>query len=549
MKDVLDVLIIGSGAGGGPLALALAEAGLEILVLEKGREHQRSDYTADEIATFWRGMFVPSLADEPHILVHSGLAAPRPTQMGWIANCVGGGTAHMGGYFSRFHPDDFRMRSRFGSYGALADWPYSYQELEPYYSRAEWEIGVSGEAGSNPFEGSRSKPYPMPALDSHPLAGELDRVCRHRGLSPYPTPRSINSRSYQERPACSYCNFCAGYGCSTGARGSTQEALLSRARRSGRCELRALAMVREVTVGRDGRATGCIYIDESGAEHEVRSRVVCVCCSAVESARLLLLSKSPRFPDGLANRAGLVGRYLQFHATSRAQGRFLHGRHPEKPFSHPNPFIGRSLMDYYFLPPGVSDLPKGGLFVFSYSLGGPILKALTLAQRGPRTAWGHELKRRLQENRISRGLGFEVHHDFIPNEGTFVELDPEVRDKWGLPVARMHLDVDDHQKTAGRWLVDRGLEIIDEMGADELVAEAAGETASYLVHGTCRAGRDPATSALNEYCQAHEVSNLFVVDGSFMPTSGGAPPTLTILANSFRTADHIIERARAGDFS
>lgn len=127
---MIDVLVIGSGAGGGPLALALAQAGLQVLVLEKGPEYQRGDYKADEVASFWRGMFVPSVTEEPHILVHPGLAAPRPTQMGWITNCVGGGTAHMGGYFSRFHPDDFRMESRFGSFEALADWPYSYEDLE-----------------------------------------------------------------------------------------------------------------------------------------------------------------------------------------------------------------------------------------------------------------------------------------------------------------------------------------------------------------------------------------------------------------------------------
>jgi choline dehydrogenase-like flavoprotein len=146
-----------------------------------------------------------------------------------------------------------------------------------------------------------------------------------------------------------------------------------------------------------------------------------------------------------------------------------------------------------------------------------------------------------------RTVDFEVFHDFIPNDRTFVTLDPNVKDRWGLPAARIHLDVPEHHRVAGRWLVERGLEALAEMGADEVQAEEIGETAPYLVHGTCRAGDDPARAVLNGHCRAHDVPNLFVVDGSFMPTSGGAAPTLTILANSLRTADHIVDRAKVGD--
>ncbi len=546
-----DVVIVGSGAGGGPLALALSQAGADVLVLEKGPFHRREDFTTDEVATLWRGLFVPPLDEEPHVLVHDGLAAPRRSTIGWIATCVGGGTVHMGAFLSRFHPDDFRMPSRFGAYEALADWPYSYDELEPYYSRAEWEVGVAGTAGSHPFAPWRSRPYPMPPLDAHPLAEDLATACRRLGLHPDPTPRGINSRPYQGRPACSYCRACASYGCRTGARGTVPEALLSRATATGRCEIRPAAMVSRIMLDPQGRAQGCLYLDREGSEHEVRARVVCVCCSAVESARLLLLSACPRFPQGLANDNGLVGRNLQFHATSIGQG--VVRSPPDRPVRQDdprNPFLGRLVGDYYFLPDGVSDLPKGGILVFQYRGASPIRGAKVLAQQGPRTAWGAELKRRLRDHgsRSCQSLSFEVHHDFLPNDGTYVTLDPEVRDKWGLPAARIHLRIPDHQARAGRWLVERGLEVFAEMGLDEVAAVLVGETASYLVEGTCRAGRDTATSVLNEFCQTHQVPNLFVVDGSFMPTSGGAPPTLTILANSFRTADHLIARARQGSF-
>ncbi len=507
-----DVVIVGSGAGGSALALTLVNAGLQVLVLEKGPRYSRRDYERTEEGLSPEDFF-PSIKTDPHTVVTQKTTSPILTQLGWGAVCVGGGTVHMGGYFYRFHPDDLRMRERFGDYEELADWPYSYQELEPYLSRAEWEIGVSGQAEENPFEGPRSRPYPLPPLAAHPIAAELRAACSDRGLHPSITPRAVNSRPYQGRPSCEFCEVCAGLGCPVGARGSSQEALLSRAEVSGRCEVRPLVSVTEITLGSGGRASGCVYVDAEGEEVEVRAKVVCVCCSAVESARLLLLSKSPRFPDGLANGSGLVGRNLQFHAVSMGQGT-LAGTRPAG-----IPFLGVSVMDHYFLPDGVSDLAKGGVLRFGLA-----------SQADPLT------------------LFCEVFHDFIPNARTFVELDPEVRDSRGIPVARIHLDRPPHHLRAGRWLLERVFEIFDDLGAENLAASDVGGTSSYLLHGTCRSGLDPATSVLNSYCQAHEVPNLFVVDGSFMPTSGGAAPTLTILANSFRSADHIADRWKAGDF-
>jgi choline dehydrogenase-like flavoprotein len=546
-QELHDAVILGSGAGGGPLAARLAAAGWKVLVLEKGPLYRREDYSFDEVTATRRDFFVPSLSSEPHLLVPAGESQPRPTLLGWIGNSAGGGTVRMGGFFYRFHPDDFRMASLHGPYEALADWPYDYDELEPYYSRVEWEIGVSGAAGSNPFEGRRSAPYPLPALDSHPLSGWLEQACRRLGWHPFPTPRAILSRPYLGRPACSYCALCAGFGCPTGARSSVQETYLASALATGNCELRTGAMVREITVGRSGKATGCVYLDGEGGEHAVRARVVCVCCSAVETARLLLLSKSAGFPDGLANGSGLVGRNLQFHGFSNGRARFRYQNHPDKPLRHPHPFLDCSIADHYFLPPAVSDLPKGGLIRFGFPAASPIAAALRAAEEGQGLLWGGRLKQRLQEYfHEVRTVDLEVFHDFIPNDRTFVELDPQVKDRWSLPVARIHLDVPEHHRAAGRWLVQRGLECLAEMGADEVQEEEIGETAPYLVHGTCRAGKDPARSVLDEHCRAHEVPNLYVVDGSFMPTSAAASPTLTILANSLRTAEHLLARAQAG---
>lgn len=549
-----DVVIIGSGAGGGALALALSQGGLDVLVLEKGRRYRRVDYRHEEILIADHfGFFVPTLEDDPHVLVQTGNGVPPGPQLsrlGWTASCVGGGTVHMGGYIYRFHPDDFRLRSRFGEFESIADWPYRYEDLEPYYSRADWEIGVSGLAGANPFEGHRSRPYPMPPLASHPLSESLDQACRRLGLHSFPTPRAVNSRPYQGRPACALCDSCGGYGCPTGARGSSQEALLPRAEETDRCEIRPDAMVREVTVGPDGRASGCIYIDRSGVEHRVSARIVCVCCSAVESARLLLNSKSALFPDGLANDNGLVGKNLQFHTNSTGRARFRHENHPDLQLRDQNPFLGRSVMDYYLLPEGVSPLPKGGLLRFGVSAPDPISVAQRLACEGGTLRWGEDLRRSLREYYHEMfEVNFEVFQDFIPNDRTFVELDPEVRDRWGLPVARIHLESPEHHRIAARWLLDRGLEIFSEMGADQVIDSSFGKVSQVLIHGTCRSGDDPSTSVLNGYCQAHSVPNLFVVDGSFMPTCGGVAPTLTILANGFRTADYILDQARQGELA
>ncbi len=549
-----DILIIGSGAGGAPLALRLSRAGFDVVVMEKGPRHSRDDYRHDELLEAVQpGFFVPTTEEEPHVLVRHGDPAAKPelTSLGWIACCVGGGTAHMGATLYRFHPDDFRLQERLGAFESVGDWPYAYGDLEPYYSRAEWEVGISGGSGTSPFEGFRSRPYPMPPLAVHPLAACFDEACDRVGVHSLPTPRAVNSRPYGGRPACAGCDFCAGYGCPTGARGSTQETLLPRAERTGRCEIVAGAMVREITMDAGGRATGCVYLDGAGVEHAVRARIVCVCCSAVESARLLLLSRSPRFPDGLANGNGLVGRHLQFHAGSAGRARFRYDRHPDKGLRDPNHLLGRSVLDHYFLPDGVSDFGKGGLLRFDLERRHPIGTAHRIAQERPgRYLWGERLRERLSEYfNDYRDVEFEVFHDFIPNEQTYMELDPQVADKWGLPVARIHLREPDHHRLAGRWVVDRGLEIMDAMGACELVARDTGYTSRVMAHGTCRAGKEPASSVLNEFCRSHEVPNLFVVDGSFMPTSGGAPSTLTILANSFRTADYIVDRARSGELA
>lgn len=504
-----DAVIVGSGAGGGALAWRLASAGWRVLVLEKGPRYTRDDYRHAE-GGLQPGQFIPSIDSDPHTVVTPKTVTPLRTSLGWIATCVGGGTVHMGGYFYRFHPDDFRMRSRFGDYLSLEDWPYGYDELEPYYTAAERMMGVSGLAGADPFAGPRTASYPLPPLDAHPFAGPLEEACRRRGWHPFPTPRAIASRPYDGRPACDYCRVCASYGCPVGARGTSQETFIAHAERTGRCEVRPLSMVTKIAADGD-RVTGCHYLDAAGREHFAPARVVCAAASAIESARLLLLS-------GLGNEEGQVGRNLQFHAVTMGQALF-----EVELLRDDFPFLGRSIADHYFLPDGISDLAKGGMLRFG------------LAPQVAGPAY-------LQPSPEQRVLYFEAFHDFLPNERTFVTLDDTVTDRWSLPAARIHLDLPPHHRRAGRFLADRAFEVYEDLGALEGITTDVGGTSSYLVHGTCRAGRDPRTSVLDPFCRVHALRNLYVADGSFMPTSGGASTTLTIVANALRTADHILKR-------
>lgn len=533
MQESFDVLVIGSGAGGGPIACRLAEAGLRVLVLEKGPEYSRAEYVHDEIAIVRRDFFVPSIQDEPHTLVWEDATTSQKTTMGWIACCVGGGTVHMAGYFYRLHPDDFRMRSK---YGVLADWPFPYEELEPYYTQVEEEIGVSGASGQNPLEGPRSKPYPLPPVDVHPFSSEIDRSCAKLGLHPFPSPRAILSRPYKGRAACVYCDFCGSYGCEVGAKSSTQEALLPRAVATGRCEVRSRAMVHRI-VARGGEAQGVLYFDAEGRERFAGARTVVLSANAIESARLLLASELG---------GALVGKNLQFSvfSTGRAVYRYAAQKRRQSILRTRHPFLGRSVQDFYFLPE--LPVPKGGTIRFGFPHANPIFTAMRLAEEVHPPRWGSFLKERMREYfHESRTVEFETFADFLPNPGTYVDLDPEVRDRWGLPVARLHVNQPAHHAEAARILQARGLEILEATEPDEVHPGELSGVTGHLLQGTCRAGKDPADSVLDRCCRLWDARNLYVVDGSFMPTAGGVPSTLTIMANSFRVADLI--RQSVGD--
>jgi choline dehydrogenase-like flavoprotein len=339
--------------------------------------------------------------------------------------------------------------------------------------------------------------------------------------------------------------MCGSFGCPVGAKGSMPETILGAARATGRCEVRPQSMAVEVTVGKNGRADGVVYLDATGARRRIAARCVVVAASAIESARLLLLSTSSRFPRGLANGSGLVGRNLVFSSLARAWATFRRAGRPwlDEPVS---PFVNRAVQDFYAPDPPREGVRKAGTLLFLLAHANPIGRAERIMHRGG-TVWGKALKDRLRAARDEVRLEVETFAEFLPSERTFVDLDPTVTDRFGLPAARLTVDHHPLDRAGTALLAARGGEILRALAPDESGVDETDGTTMFLQGGTCRFGDDPASSVLDRDCRAHEVPNLYVTDGSFMPTSGGAPLTLTIVANSLRVGARLAERFRRGE--
>ncbi len=570
MKNVIyDICIVGSGAGASPVAYTLAKAGAKVLVLEKGPWLTEKEFFKDELAISTHDAYNPKLSDEQHVIEEEyedeegnsfwqGEATSDSGWTWWNGSVVGGSSNFMSGYFHRLKPVDFRLKTEFGAINGanVADWPISYDELEPFYAMVEREVGVSGRVVEHPHQEPRSTDFPYPPIAEVPMSSWIDKAAKGIGYHAMPVPRAILSQPAMGRRSCEYSGYCSSYGCSSGAKGSGRAALLNHAIGTGNCTIKPNAKVYKIATDNAGEITGVHYYDSTGREQSVKAKTYVVACQAVETSRLLLASKGEKFPNGLANNNGQVGKNLLFSGGGTGRGDFIYDQLTEQQVNElkvVGPFVNRALQDWYKIDDkaftGANDQgkAKGGTIDFLFHQN-PIARARgtqwgTDEQGNDKLLWGEELKHSMKHEFTSyKTLRFEVFNDWLPTDDCFVALDDEVTDKWGDPVAKVRIGYHEHDLEVGAYLAEKAEKLLVALGAKNIESSVSGYPATNLMAGGCRFGDDPETSVLNKNCQAHEVDNLYVTDGSFMPTGGSVPYTFTIYANAFRVAEHIKSR-------
>ncbi len=544
----VDFVVIGAGAAGGVVAKELSTAGFKVVVLEQGPYLRAEDFEHDELKKkrIWSPPYIgQDVLTNDHSLQPNtfrktakdkAVLAPA-VQYG---RCVGGGSVHFTANYWRFHEIDFIERSRWGPIEGtgFADWPITYADLEPYYTKAEWDLGISGLAGASPFDPPRSKPYPLPPLPVKSSGVLMDRGAQKLGWHSFPAPLAILSQPYRGREACHHCGYCIFFGCEWGAKSSTLASVIPMAEETGRCEVRTGCYVRKISTDKGGRVDGAVYFDSQRQEQFQKAKAVVLCANGAETPRLLLLSKSNLFPDGLANSNGLVGKYLMFDCDSGASGIFEHPLNEYK-----SVVVTRVIHDFYDSDPKRGFYGGGGMDARLEAY--PVEYALFSMPPGT-PKWGAGFKRSLQEH-YNRQLMILTHLTTLPLESNTITLDPEVKDAWGLPAMRVTYKnhPDDLKNMA--FFSDRALELLDAAGAQKKWAiEPQESTASVHLMGTCRMGNDPKTSVVDKYHRAHDVPNLFIVDGSSFVTSGRNQPTCTIQALAYRASDYIARMAKSG---
>jgi choline dehydrogenase-like flavoprotein len=537
----VNAVIVGAGAGGGVVAKELASAGLSVVMLERGRWFSAADCRKDDLfnqrTQVLGAKFGPDSERNPRVAVdeQGSESIVYPVDGGYSNNaaCVGGGTFSYGAMAWRFMEQDFRMCSTYGAVpgSTLDDWPISYADLEPFYEKAEWEMGVSGDDSGNPFKGPRRKSLPMPPLSPSREHQLLLPAAKRLGLHPFDIPMLRNTVPYNGRRSCMRCRWCVGFACEVSARTGTHNTVIPAALATGNCELRTQCMTREVLLDKAGRATGVAYYDAGDRLQEQPADLVIVCCGAVESARLLLHSKHRLFPNGLGNRYDQVGRNLQSHSYSGATGLF-----EQETYDDLGPGASIAVSDFNHGNPGLA----GGAVLANEFIRLPYQ---FMGQVPPWVArWGQEHKDFVR-NAYRRTIVVMGPVQEMPLADARVQLDPKVEDTWGIPVARLSGGRHPHTIEIGRYIAGKAEAWLKEAGAGQTWKRAPGKSLSGGQHqaGTCRMGADPKTSVVNASCRLHDVDNVYVIDASVHVTNGGFNPVLTILANAYRTSNLLLQ--------
>jgi choline dehydrogenase-like flavoprotein len=534
-----DAIIVGTGAAGGIVACVLAEAGKSVLLLERGRALSFSDVGRDHLRNQRLAIYGhnagPELLGNPRVFVdpqgQSRLVKPHELDYHNNAACVGGGTRVYGAQAWRFHPDDFRMASKYGvpDGSSLADWPISYETLEPFYERVEWELGVAGDGHLIQQQIPRRRNYPLPPVPPSPHTLALQHGAGQLGWQTAPVPLLINTEAYGGRSACIACKYCVGFACPTDAKTGSQNTVIPRALATGNCELKPSAVAETIETDDRGNVIGLSYFTDSARE-TARSRCVIVSAGAIESARLLLNSRSSFHPAGLGNEYDQVGRNLQGHLYPRA-----YGLSPTKVFNGIGPGVTIATIQFNHNNPGIIG---GGMLADDFIKPPIDFWYDSLPPDLPR--WGVENKRFMRDN-YTRVMHVRGPVQDIPNPEGRVTIDESVRDKWGIPVARLSGTTHPATVDAAEFMRERGEQWLRASGCERVWSTQPGLMLSGRQHqaGTCRMGSDAITSVTDEWGRVHNHNNLFVVDGSLHVTNGGFNPVLTIMALAFRSAEYI----------
>lgn len=540
LRTPVDFAIVGSGSAGGILAKELSTAGFEVVVFEQGPYRKASDFGHDELSTLFRHELNGDISAQTFRRDDSETAVAQPRPPAEYAQTVGGSSAHFTANFWRFREIDFRERSALGPIAGtnFCDWPIGYEELEPYYTKVDWEIGVSGAPGPN--DAPRSKPFPMPPMPVKSSGVLLERGAKKLGLTAQPEPHAILTRPYNGRPTCIKCGYCMWFGCEVGAKSSTLSAMIPLAEASGNCEIRAECAVFRIETDSKGRASEVLYYDAGGQEKAQKARAVIVCANGAETPRLLLMSSSSRYPDGLANSSGFVGRNLMLNAHVAVNAVF------EQPLNdYKGVQVTRIIHDFYECDESRGFYGGGGIDARPLWSTTPILHSM-FGMPPDIPSWGADWKNEIAHN-FTRQMSIVGSTTSLAQDSNNITLDPVATDHWGRPGLRMtYMDHDD-DIAMGRFLEQRAMELAEAAGSVKFWPfENLPTTGGPHLLGTCRMGDDPDTSVVDRDHRSHDIPNLFICDGSSFVTSGRGQPTMTIMALAFRAADRIKAAVAAG---
>jgi choline dehydrogenase-like flavoprotein len=543
MEREFDAIIVGAGAGGGVAAAILAEAGKRVLLLDRGSRFNVRDVGRDHLRNHRFSRYGINLgplgAGHPRVLIDptGKRHLVQPPDAGYHNNAmaVGGGTVVYGAQAWRFAPNDFRMASIYGvpDGSSLADWPISYDELEKDYGRAEWEIGVGGDGAPRAPLGPRRRGYPMPPVADNAQRRILSDAAGKLGWDAGPVPLAINTTHYNGRPPCDRCGPCVGFSCLSDSKNGTHNTMIPRALATGNCTIVPDAIAERIDTDQRGKVVGVTYFDTGSGEPQrisARARAVIVACGAIESARLLLNSKSAAYPQGLGNQFDQVGRHLQGHYYVGAIGRF-----DEQTYDAIGPGVSIATCQFNHGNPGI----VGGGMLANEFIKTPIQFWYWAWPPGlPR--WGLAAKRFMRDG-YSRTIHVQGPVQEIPSPHARVTLDPDVRDCLGIPVARLSGTTHPETVRTALFLREKAKLWLHAAGAREIHSGDVGLVLSGGQHqaGTCRMGEDPRTSVTDKWGRVHGHANLLVMDGSLHVTNGGFNPVLTIMALAFRCASEL----------